>query len=429
MATAWTFRKASSEERKTFPDLESALAHPSTPSAPPNRFREVRRLETAHGIYFLKCFWKTQAKNRLRNALSAPRCRLDADREYLISAALEAHGAGAARVVATGRKGGQSFFLCARIEGSPLSELGHECRWSRAVAEFLGGVLRRGIVLPDLALQHVFVLQDEESASYSIIDLHNGAQRAVRAADLRRILRRFARSARGLSVRRFTALRFAARLVHAAGYGKDLRSIVQRLSPFDTHGRYDVAGKSRAYATRNRSRHEREIALLGSVWPGRPGELVLDSPCGAGRLRNPIEREWNQGWLGADRSIAMLAEGTGPRVLCDALELPFRARSVAGVVVFRFLHHLPPTQALAAVAEAARVADRFLVVSFFHPWSGNALRRLWRKVGFGAEVTRFALAPSRLDSALHDLGFELAGKARDGILGHELALRTYLRKA
>ena len=96
---------------------------------------------------------------------------------------------------------------------------------------------------------------------------------------------------RDLALPRLSALRFARRLIAAAGLSAHARAILARVPPFDTHGRYDLAGKSRAYGRRSRSRHEQELALLRRAWPGSPGELWLDVPCGGGRVRTFLETD------------------------------------------------------------------------------------------------------------------------------------------
>src|SRR5690606_18413128 len=135
------------------------------------------------------------------------------------------------------------------------------------VADHCGELFRRGFSLPDLSADHVFVDGDDaERATLGVLDLHDGALGRPRLRPLRRCLRRFARSVRGLAIPRAAALRFAARLARAAGVGA--RRAIAGLPPFDTHGRYDARRASR-YASRNPERAARELALLRAIWPGR----------------------------------------------------------------------------------------------------------------------------------------------------------------
>ena len=119
----WEFLCAEVAERQAFRSLESTLALPGLPAAPPNRLREVRRIATATGTYYLKIFHRTQTKNRLRFAITRPRARSDAQREALITAALRQHGIETPRPVALGHRGPSSFYLCAEMRGRTLRDL------------------------------------------------------------------------------------------------------------------------------------------------------------------------------------------------------------------------------------------------------------------------------------------------------------------
>jgi len=141
----------------------------------------------------------------------------------------------------------------------------------------------------------------------------------------------------------------------------------------------------------------------------------LDAPCGAGRLL-PFLQERGHRAAQLDGAFAMLQQtaNTGARAgLCvqgDALQLPFADDAVDGVVMFRFLHHLPPDAARQAIAEACRVARRFVVVSFFHPCSVHHARRRLAQLT-GAPATRFALSLGAVRAAAARHGFRLERSA------------------
>ena len=124
------------------------------------------------------------------------------------------------------------------------------------------------------------------------------------------------------------AARTAAVLLAAAGCPRARRrALLATAPPWATADRYDAPGKSAAYAARNPARTARELGLLARVWPGRPGELVLDLPCGAGRLLPVLRERFGARVLQADGSLAMLREaaarGAALRAQADALALPF----------------------------------------------------------------------------------------------------------
>jgi SAM-dependent methyltransferase len=223
-------------------------------------------------------------------------------------------------------------------------------------------------------------------------------------------------------------MRAAVVLLRAAGAGSEIRWHLRRLEPYATHERYQRPGKSTAYAHRSPARGRRELQMLALVWPGQHGDTVIDSPCGAGRLW-PFLRDRGHEVTAIDRARAMLTTaggGTAHRINADALRLPIATRAVAGVVVFRFLHHLPTELARAVVAEAARVADRWIVVTVFRPWS---LHALWRRLATtlrGRARTRFAHAPARVAGWLAAAGYQPHASADEGP-GRELCVLSFCR--
>jgi SAM-dependent methyltransferase len=434
LADRWQLLTDDAGERQRFASLAAVMALPSTPAAPRNRLRHVVRIESGGRVYFLKTFTSTQWRNRFAFATTAPRAHDDAERELRVTQALKAAGHHVPRPIAYGRRGASSFYLCAALPGQPLRELlraGVDAQVLRGIATYCGQALAAGFRLPDLSAEHVFV--DDDGDLY-LLDLHNGRVAPPGPAAprmLQRVLRRFRRSVQDLGLPRSAALRFAVRLLRQAGC-RDVRALLGGEPPWATAARYDAPGKSGAYADRNPARTARELRLLQRVWPGNPGEAVLDLPCGAGRLL-PFLREHGHAALQADGSLAMLREararGTppAPGVLADALAMPFADRAVEGVVMFRFLHHLPPDAARLAIAEACRIAGRFVVVSFFHPCSVHHARRLLRQL-VGGRHTRFAQTLAALRSSFGKHGFELASHAADLAFVRDLWVAAFVRR-
>jgi SAM-dependent methyltransferase len=407
----WLLLDATEAERARFPDLRSVLAHPGTAAAPRNRWREVRCLEVEGTRYYLKLFHRTQLKNRIKHRLRAPRCRSDAEREWLIARALRQRGFGTARPVALGRRGALSCYLCAEVPGQTVRDLLAAGRLDgarrRAAARFAGSIGAAGIVLPDLSADHVIA----DGAALSVIDLHNGRLGRVRAADAVRMLRHLQRSVRGLPIAPAHALRAAVLMLRGIGFHREARALLERLPPLATHARYESEQRSAAYRRRDPRRDRRELACLRRVWPGAPGDLVLDVPCGTGRVSSWVQRATGARAVGADRALAMLRaarrEPDAPPLLmqADAASLPFADRSCAGVVVFRFLHHQDRHAARATVREAARVAARYVVVSFFHPVSLHGARRRFASLWKRRDSARHTVSPRRLSRWLAEAGF------------------------
>ncbi len=437
MVLVWQLLSDDERERATFASLDHTLAMPFLAAGPKNRLRSVRRLETAHGVYFLKVFTRTQWQNRVTFAWSAPRAKNDADREHKMSSTLRAQGFAAPRPVAYGARGAASFYLCAEVPGTSWRDLlarGVNASLARAVATHCGQLLAAGFWLPDLSADHVFVHGHAAPFALSVLDLHNGRLAAAGCPKhwvLARVLRRCRRSVRDLVLPQPMVLRFAARLLRAAGCG-DVRSMLRREAPWATAQRYDAVGKSAAYAERNPRRAVRELELLRSVWPGRTGETVLDLPCGAGRLLPLLATEFAHRVVQADGSLAMAREALArahkpvPVALGNALAMPFASGAVDGVVMFRFLHHLPRDTAALAIAEACRVARRFVVVSFFHPCSVHHAQRLVRS-WFGASPTRFAQSLGALQRQFAPHGYRLVAHTADRAFTKDLWLAAFVR--
>ncbi|MBL8724888.1 MAG: methyltransferase domain-containing protein [Planctomycetes bacterium] len=419
----WQLLGDRSVERTRFADLATTLQQPASAAGPANRFRSVRCIATAEGTWFCKQFATTQWRNRWRFRCTRPFARCDAERELRMAQALLRAGIPAPEPVAFGRAGRASYFVCRALPGQSLAtrlaSAPPPAALCRAVAEFCGAVLRQGFWLPDLSAEHVFVTGQPERP-FALLDLHNGrlapAGRPPRWL-LRRVLRHFARSVRGLPVAWAGALRFAARLLRAAGARDATRHLLRSLPPFHTAARYGRPGKSRAYAERNPARTARELRLLERIWPGQAGERVLDLPCGAGRLW-PLLRRLGHPLLAGDAAPAMLQEARAqhadapPLFAADATAMPLAARAVAGVVLFRFLHHLPPAARNHAIAEACRLADRFVVVSFFHPCSAHALRRRFGELR-GRPRTRHAIRLGELRAQFAQHGFQRLAHTAD----------------
>ncbi len=440
MQAAWQLLTDVADERRPFADLASTLAVPASRAGPPNRRRHVVRIETATGVYYLKTFTETQWKNRLWFRCSRPHARDDAERELRVTQALQAAGFVVPRPVAVGRRGAASFYLCAELPGRSCHDLlvaaGDAGNLPRLVARHCGRLLAAGFWLPDLSADHVLVVPDAGAWRLAVLDLHNGSLGRPGPVPHRiavRVLRHFASSVRDVPVARSTALRFAARLLRSAGRrGASARTVLASLPPFATAARYEVVGKSVAYADRNPRRAARELRLLERVWPGRPGESVLDLPCGAGRLLPLLANTKGHRVVMADGAFAMLAQArarataTASIVQAEALALPFADGAVDGVVMFRFLHHLPPEAGVRAIAEACRTARRFVVVSFFHPCSFHHLQRRLQQLA-GGTPTRFALRLGRLRTLFAAHGFVLQAKAADLPFARDLWVATFVR--
>jgi SAM-dependent methyltransferase len=151
-------------------------------------------------------------------------------------------------------------------------------------------------------------------------------------------------------------------------------------------------------------------ALLAEHMPARSGALLLDAPCGAGRLSASLARFGR--CVGLDVSTPMLVEaqrsGSGRILRGDVIRLPFRDSSFDAVVCCRLLHHLDEPGALASVlGELVRVSRDLVIASFWDAGSWPSWRA--RLLPPARPPRRWARERAELEQALARAGAEVVG--------------------
>jgi len=103
-----------------------------------------------------------------------------------------------------------------------------------------------------------------------------------------------------------------------------------------------------------------------------PGSVVLDVPCGTGRIEGCLVRR-SLRVIAVDISTAMLTVARRkvrpPRpelafLRADANGLPVRSQSVPAVICIRFLHLMDPAERRDVLTELGRVAQRRVIVEY-----------------------------------------------------------------
>ena len=165
-------------------------------------------------------------------------------------------------------------------------------------------------------------------------------------------------------------------------------------------------------SARRRTRDPGLVAALLERHLAPGPALVLDAPCGAGRLAPALAARGR--YVGLDVSLPMLAEAraaspTGAGFLAgDATRLPFRDSSFDAVVCCRLLHHLDDPRLLEQVlGELVRVSRGLVVASFWDADSLPALRRAW--LGAKPGETRRPVRRATLAELLERAGAEVVG--------------------
>ena len=155
------------------------------------------------------------------------------------------------------------------------------------------------------------------------------------------------------------------------------------LDPQNIRSHWQQAGSGAHYAggrwrnARAAGRDPRRVArALARHAPNLSGQLVLDAPSGAGRLREALEGRGAR-YVGLDASPFMLAEGSGGGfVQGSAWALPFPSRTFGAVVCCRLLHHVADEDSRAAlIGELLRVSAGPVLLSFWDSTSWHAWRR------------------------------------------------------
>lgn len=178
----------------------------------------------------------------------------------------------------------------------------------------------------------------------------------------------------------------------------------------DSGTRYST---SRFASSRARGRDARLVSTL----LGRQGVSlrendcsVLDVPCGTGRLRDVLETRQG-GYVAVDRSLSMLAENEGSRVLADATTLPFREDEFDVVVCCRLLHHLPAAERKSVVEELVRVSRTLVIASFWDACSYHSWRRRTGLRRARHEDTRLSASRADIEADFNGVGARVVGYA------------------
>ena len=159
----------------------------------------------------------------------------------------------------------------------------------------------------------------------------------------------------------------------------------------------------------------REFGLLDRMLRNQgPCKVLLDLPCGGGRLSPPMAR-YTDLLIEADVALGQVRYGckhgqVSTRqawMIASGFQIPLRDASVDGTVCVRLTHHLPSgAEREQLVRELLRVSKRFLILSFFDYYSPkNTLRRLRRP--FNRKPPKSTMKVGELQRLAQDCGARL----------------------
>lgn len=354
--------------------------------------------------------------------LHARKPRSAAEREHNATSELASLGLSTARVLMAGEVTTalgverESFLVTEELVGfDPVDRVPWN-RLSPALRELLRGLSQRRVAVPDLYAKHLF---------------HRDAARAdargdLAVVDLPRVETRTLRSAAELFVRHAGALvatvpgasahelamampggsiEIERRIEARAAVVRRRKKLTVASSDYPARGRYLGEEALARYRERSTHRDRAERALLEALLPERIDGWVLDAPCGLGRMGDLLAARGGRVVsldISPDMARSVAAQG-GRAAQAELERLPLADRAVDGALCFRFLHHVPSREARVAIyRELARVSRRFVVLSWFHPFSAHRLRR-W----LGASGARVALGLGALRDEAREAGLEL----------------------
>jgi 2-polyprenyl-3-methyl-5-hydroxy-6-metoxy-1,4-benzoquinol methylase len=195
--------------------------------------------------------------------------------------------------------------------------------------------------------------------------------------------------------------------------------------------------RSRKYQKRKPAKHTAEMRLLEKAFALIPKDhKVLDVPCGGGRVTLHLAQLGYQ-MRSADLSDAMIKitreniEQAGLKISVekqDVERFTFPDRQFDTVVSFRLFHHFPNADVRGRVAkELCRIADKFVVLSYFNPASFTSIRNKVVEKLTGKRSKKYATPLKEVESYFNEAGFELVEDFAQAPLLHTLHVAVFGR--
>ncbi len=177
-------------------------------------------------------------------------------------------------------------------------------------------------------------------------------------------------------------------------------------------------GKSRSesYAERKLA-HQNEFDLVGVAINQLPtGLSILDIPCGGGRFSLYLAERGFEVMSGdrspdmvdiTERTLRDAGHSAAARVL-DVESLDLDDRSLDAIFCFRLFHHIPHKEVRSTVVrELCRVADQYVVMSYFNSRCLNMVRRRTRDRLKGKIYKKYGTPLSEVCDYFANNGFDL----------------------
>jgi 2-polyprenyl-3-methyl-5-hydroxy-6-metoxy-1,4-benzoquinol methylase len=201
--------------------------------------------------------------------------------------------------------------------------------------------------------------------------------------------------------------------------------------------RIKTAADAEHYQRRRPAKHRAEIQLVERALHLIPANhRVLDIPCGAGRVMALLARR-GYSVTGAELSQPMIAatvanlarEGYDWPVHKEDIEkMTYSDRHFDTIICFRLFHHFPDQEVRRrVVSELCRVADRFVVLSYFSPRSLTSLKRRLRAAVGGKRSKQHATSLVEVSGYFKEGHFRLVKDFAQQPILHTLHLAVFER--
>lgn len=159
---------------------------------------------------------------------------------------------------------------------------------------------------------------------------------------------------------------------------------------------------------------KREYRVIGECFRiAGPQDLVLDLPCGCGRLCGALH-PYARRHVEMDVSLEMLkfarenlSEWKPGLAEASAFHIPLRDGAVDLAFSARLFHHVPdPKERTQYIRELCRVSRKWVIMTFFHTWSFKNVLRMIRRP-FNRKRPKVTMTTEELREVARAAGYEV----------------------
>ena len=194
-----------------------------------------------------------------------------------------------------------------------------------------------------------------------------------------------------------------------------------------------------SYGNRKPRKHLSEMRLVSDAFGMIPVDTissVLDAPCGVGRISLWLSQkgfdvtgiDLGEAAVRASQEVLTKAELPAHIHIQDIFNTSFDDNSFDATVCFRFLHHFRGFEDQdRLVAELCRVTGKYVVISYFSPYSVTTIRRRIDHYLGRKPITQFPTSVFKLNRMFEQAGFRILGKVKRSGFLHSLQVAVFYK--